>query len=120
MRDRHDRATAACAGFLWRNTSPARILMGDLGSLGFGGLIGGLARAPPNAPRPPGTEPGQPVERPERERHTARDTGSAPGGHILEPDEFADPGEDRQERQRRGGDRGNRGRHEVVPLVRIT
>ena len=38
-------AAAACVGFLWWNTSPARIFMGDVGSLGLGGLIGGLAVA---------------------------------------------------------------------------
>ncbi|GIF74641.1 phospho-N-acetylmuramoyl-pentapeptide-transferase [Asanoa siamensis] len=38
-------AAAACLGFLWWNTSPARIFMGDVGSLGLGGLIGGLAVA---------------------------------------------------------------------------
>jgi phospho-N-acetylmuramoyl-pentapeptide-transferase len=36
-------AAAACVGFLWWNTSPARIFMGDTGALGLGGLIGGLA-----------------------------------------------------------------------------
>ena len=38
-------AAGACAGFLWWNTSPARIFMGDVGSLGLGALIGGLAVA---------------------------------------------------------------------------
>ncbi|GAB1641312.1 phospho-N-acetylmuramoyl-pentapeptide-transferase [Krasilnikovia sp. MM14-A1259] len=38
-------AAAACVGFLWWNTSPARIIMGDTGALGLGGLIGGLAVA---------------------------------------------------------------------------
>jgi len=38
-------AAAACLGFLWWNTSPARIFMGDVGALGLGGLIGGLAVA---------------------------------------------------------------------------
>jgi phospho-N-acetylmuramoyl-pentapeptide-transferase len=38
-------AAAACVGFLWWNTSPAKIFMGDVGSLGLGGLIGGLAVA---------------------------------------------------------------------------
>jgi phospho-N-acetylmuramoyl-pentapeptide-transferase len=38
-------AAAACVGFLWWNTSPARIFMGDTGALGLGGLIGGLAMA---------------------------------------------------------------------------
>lgn len=38
-------AAAACVGFLWWNTSPARIFMGDTGALGLGGLIGGLAIA---------------------------------------------------------------------------
>jgi phospho-N-acetylmuramoyl-pentapeptide-transferase len=33
----------ACAGFLWWNTSPARIFMGDVGSLALGGAIAGLA-----------------------------------------------------------------------------
>jgi phospho-N-acetylmuramoyl-pentapeptide-transferase len=28
----------ACLGFLWWNTSPARIFMGDTGSLDFAGL----------------------------------------------------------------------------------
>jgi phospho-N-acetylmuramoyl-pentapeptide-transferase len=38
-------AAGACVGFLWWNTSPARIFMGDTGALGLGGLIGGLAMA---------------------------------------------------------------------------
>ena len=33
----------ACLGFLWWNTSPARIFMGDTGSLALGGLVSGLA-----------------------------------------------------------------------------
>ncbi len=33
----------ACAGFLWWNTSPAKIFMGDVGSLSLGGAIAGLA-----------------------------------------------------------------------------
>jgi phospho-N-acetylmuramoyl-pentapeptide-transferase len=38
-------AAAACVGFLWWNTNPARIIMGDSGALGLGALIGGLAVA---------------------------------------------------------------------------
>ncbi len=38
-------AAAACVGFLWWNTSPARIFMGDTGSLALGGLVAGLAFA---------------------------------------------------------------------------
>jgi phospho-N-acetylmuramoyl-pentapeptide-transferase len=38
-------AAAACVGFLWWNTNPARIFMGDTGALALGGLIGGLAVA---------------------------------------------------------------------------
>lgn len=33
----------ACAGFLWWNAAPARIFMGDTGSLGIGAAIAGLA-----------------------------------------------------------------------------
>ncbi len=33
----------ACFGFLWWNASPARIFMGDTGSLGLGGAIAALA-----------------------------------------------------------------------------
>jgi phospho-N-acetylmuramoyl-pentapeptide-transferase len=33
----------ACAGFLWWNASPARIFMGDVGSLALGGAIAGMA-----------------------------------------------------------------------------
>ena len=33
----------ACFGFLWWNASPARIFMGDTGSLALGGLLAGLA-----------------------------------------------------------------------------
>ncbi|HET8970728.1 MAG TPA: phospho-N-acetylmuramoyl-pentapeptide-transferase [Candidatus Nanopelagicales bacterium] len=33
----------ACLGFLWWNTAPARIFMGDTGSLALGGGIAGLA-----------------------------------------------------------------------------
>jgi phospho-N-acetylmuramoyl-pentapeptide-transferase len=36
-------AAGACVGFLWWNTSPARIFMGDTGSLALGGLMSGLA-----------------------------------------------------------------------------
>jgi phospho-N-acetylmuramoyl-pentapeptide-transferase len=36
-------AMAACFGFLWWNASPARIFMGDTGSLALGGLIAGIA-----------------------------------------------------------------------------
>jgi phospho-N-acetylmuramoyl-pentapeptide-transferase len=33
----------ACSGFLWWNASPAKIFMGDVGSLALGGAIAGLA-----------------------------------------------------------------------------
>ena len=36
-------AMGACLGFLWWNTSPAWIFMGDTGSLALGGLLSGLA-----------------------------------------------------------------------------
>lgn len=36
-------AAGACFGFLWWNTTPARIFMGDTGSLALGGGIAGLA-----------------------------------------------------------------------------
>lgn len=37
-------ATAgACTGFLWWNAAPARIFMGDTGSLALGGIIAGLS-----------------------------------------------------------------------------
>jgi phospho-N-acetylmuramoyl-pentapeptide-transferase len=35
--------TAACIGFLWWNASPAKIFMGDTGSLALGGALAGLA-----------------------------------------------------------------------------
>ncbi|MEJ7707979.1 MAG: phospho-N-acetylmuramoyl-pentapeptide-transferase [Nocardioidaceae bacterium] len=35
--------TGACFGFLWWNTSPAKIFMGDTGSLSLGGAMAGLA-----------------------------------------------------------------------------
>ena len=38
-------AAGACLGFLWSNTSPARIFMGDTGALSLGGLMAGLAIA---------------------------------------------------------------------------
>jgi phospho-N-acetylmuramoyl-pentapeptide-transferase len=38
-------AAGACLGFLWWNASPARIFMGDTGSMALGGLIAGLAMA---------------------------------------------------------------------------
>ncbi|HZE40205.1 MAG TPA: phospho-N-acetylmuramoyl-pentapeptide-transferase [Stackebrandtia sp.] len=38
-------AAGALIGFLWWNTSPARIIMGDVGALGLGSLIAGLAMA---------------------------------------------------------------------------
>jgi phospho-N-acetylmuramoyl-pentapeptide-transferase len=38
-------AAGACVGFLWWNASPARIFMGDTGSMALGGLIAGLAMA---------------------------------------------------------------------------
>jgi len=34
---------AACAGFLWHNAPPARIFMGDTGSLALGGLLAAVA-----------------------------------------------------------------------------
>jgi phospho-N-acetylmuramoyl-pentapeptide-transferase len=36
-------AMAACAGFLWHNAPPAKIFMGDTGSLALGGLLAALA-----------------------------------------------------------------------------
>ena len=37
-------ATAgACIGFLWWNAAPAKIIMGDTGSLALGGIIAGLS-----------------------------------------------------------------------------
>jgi phospho-N-acetylmuramoyl-pentapeptide-transferase len=36
-------AMGAVAGFLWWNAAPARIFMGDTGSLAIGGLLAGLA-----------------------------------------------------------------------------
>ena len=35
--------TAACVGFLWWNASPARIIMGDTGSLALGAAMAGLS-----------------------------------------------------------------------------
>jgi phospho-N-acetylmuramoyl-pentapeptide-transferase len=35
--------SAACIGFLWWNAKPARIIMGDVGSLAMGGALAGLA-----------------------------------------------------------------------------
>src|SRR5688572_4368419 len=35
--------TGACFGFLWWNASPAKIFMGDTGSLSIGGVIAGFA-----------------------------------------------------------------------------
>ncbi|XVX21609.1 phospho-N-acetylmuramoyl-pentapeptide-transferase [Actinomycetota bacterium] len=49
VRDAHDLAVvaacgmAACIGFLWWNASPAKIFMGDTGSLALGGMLAGLA-----------------------------------------------------------------------------
>lgn len=34
---------AACIGFLWWNTSPAKLFMGDTGSLGLGGALAAMA-----------------------------------------------------------------------------
>ncbi|MBE1462224.1 phospho-N-acetylmuramoyl-pentapeptide-transferase [Kibdelosporangium phytohabitans] len=36
-------ATGACVGFLWWNAAPAKIIMGDTGSLALGGLVAGLS-----------------------------------------------------------------------------
>ena len=36
-------AMGGCIGFLWWNAAPARIFMGDTGSLALGGLIAGLS-----------------------------------------------------------------------------
>ncbi len=33
----------ACSGFLWWNAPPAKIFMGDTGSLALGGVLAGLA-----------------------------------------------------------------------------
>jgi phospho-N-acetylmuramoyl-pentapeptide-transferase len=38
-------ALGSVAGFLWWNAAPARIFMGDTGSLALGGLVGALAMA---------------------------------------------------------------------------
>ena len=38
-------AAGGLVGFLWWNTSPARIFMGDTGAMALGGLIAGLAMA---------------------------------------------------------------------------
>jgi len=35
----------AAAGFLWLNAAPARVFMGDVGSIGLGALLGGVAIA---------------------------------------------------------------------------
>ncbi len=35
--------SATCIGFLWWNAKPARIIMGDVGSLAIGGALAGLA-----------------------------------------------------------------------------
>ena len=49
MRDAHDLAVVAasvmgaCFGFLWWNAAPAKIFMGDTGSLALGGAMAGLA-----------------------------------------------------------------------------
>jgi phospho-N-acetylmuramoyl-pentapeptide-transferase len=49
VRDPYDAAVVAavvmgaCFGFLWWNAPPAKIFMGDSGSLALGGVIGGLA-----------------------------------------------------------------------------
>jgi phospho-N-acetylmuramoyl-pentapeptide-transferase len=49
VRDPHDLAVVAaalmgsCFGFLWWNASPAKIFMGDTGSLALGGALAGLA-----------------------------------------------------------------------------
>ena len=42
----------ACVGFLWFNSFPASIFMGDTGSLGLGGAIAGLAIMTNTAPLP--------------------------------------------------------------------
>ena len=36
-------AMGGCIGFLWWNAAPARIFMGDTGSLALGGLVAGLS-----------------------------------------------------------------------------
>jgi phospho-N-acetylmuramoyl-pentapeptide-transferase len=38
-------AMAGCVGFLWWNAAPAKIFMGDTGSLALGGLVAGLSMA---------------------------------------------------------------------------
>jgi phospho-N-acetylmuramoyl-pentapeptide-transferase len=43
-------AAGAAAGFLWWNAAPARIFMGDTGSLALGGLMAGLAVSSNPAP----------------------------------------------------------------------
>ena len=51
VRDPHDLAVVAaaamgsCFGFLWWTAAPAKIFMGDTGSLALGGLMAGLAIA---------------------------------------------------------------------------
>ena len=36
-------AVGACLGFLWYNSNPAEVFMGDTGSLALGGAIGSMA-----------------------------------------------------------------------------
>ena len=43
----------ACFGFLWWNASPAKIFMGDTGSLALGGALAGLAITTRTDGRPP-------------------------------------------------------------------
>ena len=108
-------ATAgACIGFLWWNAAPAKIFMGDTGSLALGGMIAGLSvtsrtellavvigalfvaeivvgrRADPGVPhhRPPGVPDGA-VPPPFRARRLGGDHGDhqvlAARGHRLRP-----------------------------------
>ena len=44
-------AAGACIGFLWWNAAPAKIFMGDTGSLALGGMLAGLSIT--TAPRLP-------------------------------------------------------------------
>ena len=48
-------AAVACFGFLWYNSNPASIFMGDTGSLALGGLFAAMSIATPH--RIPGDHP---------------------------------------------------------------
>lgn len=81
VRDSHDLALVAaagmgaCFGFLWWNATPAKIFMGDTGSLALGGALAGLAITTHTEPAP---------HHPRRHVRPRDAVGGRPGGVVQD------------------------------------